>query len=58
MDSTQMSVIMALIGQYEWGINIMVGTSQVNGNGADAKATYQNDDREYIYYQFVGVFVV
>ena len=38
MDSAYMSDIMAQIGWYEWGIN-MVGTSQVNQTGADAKAT-------------------
>ena len=38
MDSAYMSDIMAQIGQYEWGIN-MVDTSQVNRTGADAKAT-------------------
>ena len=41
MDSTYMSDIMAQIGQYEWGIN-MVGTSQVNQIGADAKDTITN----------------
>ena len=38
MDSAYMSDIMAQIGRYKWGIN-MVGTAQVNYTGADAKAT-------------------
>ena len=38
MDSTYMSDIMAQIGCYEWGTN-MVGTAQVNWTGEDAKAT-------------------
>ena len=38
MDGACISDIMAHIRQYEWGIN-MVGTSQVNQIGADAKAT-------------------
>ena len=38
MDSAYMSDVMAQVGQYEWGIN-MVGTSQVNQTGADEKAT-------------------
>ena len=42
MDSVyNMSDIIAQIGQYEWGINIMVGISQVNQTGADTKDTYQ-----------------
>ena len=36
-----MSDIMAQIGRYEWGTNI-VGTSQVNWTGADAQATLAN----------------
>ena len=38
MDSAYMSDIMAQIGRFEWEIN-MVGTSQVNRTGANAKAT-------------------
>ena len=38
MDSAYMSDIMAQIGHYEWKLN-MVGTSQVNRTGANAKAT-------------------
>ena len=38
MESAYMSNIMAQIGRYKWGIN-MVGTVQVNQTGADAKVT-------------------
>ena len=38
IDNAYMSDIMAQIRRYEWGIN-MVGTSQVNRTGVDAKAT-------------------
>ena len=38
MDSAYMSDIMAQIGRFEWEINMM-GTSQVNWTGANAKAT-------------------
>ena len=38
--STYISDVMVHIGQFEWGINSMIGTAaQVNHTGADAKAT-------------------
>ena len=39
MDSAYMSNIMIQIGQYKWGINYIVGSTQVNWTGLDAKAT-------------------
>ena len=41
MDSAYMSDIMAQIEHYKWLMN-MVGTTQVNWTGVDAKATVDN----------------